>query len=881
MDSTEDISARVLLKRILVDEPPRTPVTNSAFQEPGPSSVRYSARLRRKSAEVQTPQDIVRRSQRQKIRESISKKSLPPIKRRTASIRNVNASAASSILISDGDTPRHLLRNILQTEPLKSPVVHKRGPTKEPEPSSPDDGIMTTHPSIELSGLDLPDLTFRNAESTIKVLGRKRPRRSLNITAFEKRLKDGDDDEEREHLSGDHSSLSLSSSTSLSLKTPFVDFQTEKKVGLRRRVSSRRKVTEEEFGAAIDKQIGGVHHSGLAEKTLGDTAHIEGFTLGLSKLGEPDITTDIVTCSTALYNQQDAMTSNFSMLANQDKSTVLASQLQREIEQSCLRRGDSLHADAGEAEAVIKPEHIEEEGFEAEGQSGESNNQSDSVPDFSEPEEAAAGSPTKQEFGAIQSEDVETSSQDEEEAAAPHSQTEEEGERPTDSQTEEKGERPTDSQTEEEGERPTDSQTEEEGERPTDSQTEEEGERPTDPQTEEEGERPTDPQTEEEGERPTDSQTEEDAAEASSSSEEEHADPRSHSDQDDQIGTDFADFQNEASGQSKNVEAESSSEENENAAECQSEDFSSGAEEVEEEREQPESGLEHITRQADGFTRTFILPVSEVGQDLAQTTAAGWSNPQSKTKTRLEVGSPDSSWKSGRAQAAVQEQDQDESVAGREEPFHLLGLTQDIEDNQHQSDSPPEEARDQDAAEQEEEWEDEDDGEESHEFSGKTPAFVKEKRTFFQPDSPTLTPLSKNVQLSVTNEVVPPAKPKQARRKRTKVSTGKGVLPKAYLMSVFRHFSKTKVSPDVYPVLNEIMNKFFDRMAQDLETYAAHAKRKTIDVEDAILLLRRQGYVNDKVPVEVLIEKYLRMEQRKLLIPIATSGNVVVPKKRR
>ncbi|XP_011486321.1 centromere protein T [Oryzias latipes] len=865
MDSTEDISARVLLKRILVDEPPRTPVTNSAFQEPGPSSVRYSARLRRKSAEVQTPQDIVRRSQRQKIRESISKKSLPPIKRRTASIRNVNASAASSILISDGDTPRHLLRNILQTEPLKSPVVHKRGPTKEPEPSSPDDGIMRTHPSIELSGLDLPDLTFRNAESTIKVLGRKRPRRSLNITAFEKRLKDGDD-EEREHLSGDHSSLSLSSSTSLSLKTPFVDIQTEKKVGLRRRVSSRRKVTEEEFGAAIDKQIGGVHHSGLAEKTLGDTAHIEGFTLGLSKLGEPDITTDIVTCSTALYNQQDAMTSNFSMIANQDKSTVLASQLQREIEQSCLRRGDSVHADAGEAEAVIKPEHIEEEGFEAEGQNGESNNQSDSVPELSEPEEeeGAAGSPTKEELGAIQSEDVETSSQDEEEAAAPHSQTEEEGEHPSDSQTEEEGERPSDSQTEEEGERPTDPQTEEDGEHPTDSQTEEDGKHPTDSQIEEEGE------------RPTDSQTEEDAAEASSSPEEEHGDPRSHSDQDDQIGTDFADFQDEASGQSKNVEAESSSEEDENAAECQSEDFSSGAEEVEVEREQPESDLEHITRQADGFTRTFILPVSEVGQDLAQTTAAGWSNPQSKTKTRLEVGSPDSSWKSGRAQAAVQE-----SVAGREEPFHLLGLTQDIEDDQHQSDSPPEEAQAQDAAEQEEEWEDEDDGEESHEFSGKTPAFVKERRTFFEPDSPTLTPLSKNVQLSVTNEVVPPAKPKQARKKRTKVSTGKGVLPKAYLMSVFRHFSKTKVSPDVYPVLNEIMNKFFDRMAQDLETYAAHAKRKTIDVEDAILLLRRQGYVNDKVPVEVLIEKYLRMEQRKLLIPIATSGNVVVPKKRR
>ncbi|KAF6732046.1 Centromere protein T [Oryzias melastigma] len=223
-------------------------------------------------------------------------------------------------------------------------------------------------------------------------------------------------------------------------------------------------------------------------------------------------------------------------------------------------------------------------------------------------------------------------------------------------------------------------------------------------------------------------------------------------------------------------------------------------------------------------------------------------------------------------------------------------------------DSPPEEAPDQDAAEQEEEWEDDDDdGEEGDgyiyffsfsikqtnikaltfglwyisEFSGKTPAFVKEKRTFYQPDSPTLTPVSKKVQLSVTNEVVPPAKPKQARRNKTKVSTGKPVLSKNYLMSVFRHFSKTKVSSDVFPVLNDIMDTFFDRMAQDLETYAAHAKRKTIEVEDAILLLRRQGHVNDKVPVEVLIEKYLRMEQRKLLIPIATSGNVVVPKKRR
>lgn len=45
---------------------------------------------------------------------------------------------------------------------------------------------------MELSGLDLPDVTIGPAASTAKGLSRKRPRRSFNTTAFEKRLKDGD-----------------------------------------------------------------------------------------------------------------------------------------------------------------------------------------------------------------------------------------------------------------------------------------------------------------------------------------------------------------------------------------------------------------------------------------------------------------------------------------------------------------------------------------------------------------------------------------------------------------------------------------------------------------------------------------------------------------
>lgn len=46
--------------------------------------------------------------------------------------------------------------------------------------------------SVELSGLDLPDVTMGIAPSVTRKLSRKRPRQSLNVTAFEKRLKGGD-----------------------------------------------------------------------------------------------------------------------------------------------------------------------------------------------------------------------------------------------------------------------------------------------------------------------------------------------------------------------------------------------------------------------------------------------------------------------------------------------------------------------------------------------------------------------------------------------------------------------------------------------------------------------------------------------------------------
>ncbi|XP_039645057.1 eukaryotic translation initiation factor 5B [Perca fluviatilis] len=876
MDPTEDLSARVLLKHILSTETPRTPITRSASKPQSSSATRTSNRLSRNDAGAQTPQDILRRSLRHKIRESITRQSLPATKRRTTSVVLRKLPSSTSMLFDDGDTPRHILKNIMLTEPVKSPVVHEKAASEEPQPSSSASSITRKRPSLELSGLDL----------------------RFNVTLFENRLKDGKDVEENEESIRDHSSLSLSSSTSLSLKTPFVDVRTEKK-GLQRRVSNRRKISEEEFGAAVNKrQMAGVSSFVQLERGLSET---EDFTLGQSKLSEPDITADILQCDTALYARPDAMTSSFSFVASQDKPTVLASQFQKqmeqeeqmEAEQSKLGTEKSTYSFPTEEGAEPQNEKCFSQSekdadaaeFQKEKEKSTADGRLEDAAAMSEEEECIAESQTSVSNDTAESEEEENGVEAEkgaadshtEEDAATRSQSEEE-EPATDSQTEEGG--ADDSQTEEE-QCGVDSQPEEDV--TARSQSEEEDCAP-DSQTEEEG-GAGDSQTEKE--IAVDLQCEEDVAARSQSEEEEDVAARSQSEEEEDVAARSQSEEEEdvaaKSEEEDDVAARSQSEEEGDVAEHQSEgkkDFCAWT------SEQQEQDLEHIGQRARRSEGRLIMPVKEAGEDLADTTEAGWSDGKSKAHSSLEmesresgqlrVGIPDL------AESSTQRlkdacSTEGEPDADEENSFNLPERTHDIEESRHRSDHSPEEA-----AQQEEEWEDEEDEEESDEISSKTPAFVRQKMNFFQPDAQASPSVFKNIQASSsTGEAFSAPKPKQVRQRRKGPAKKEASLPKSYLMGVFKHFAKTNVSADVYPVLQDIMDKYFDRLAVDLETYAVHAKRKTIEVEDAELLLKRQGHVNDKVPVEVLIEKYLRMDQRKLLIPIATSGNVVIPKTRR
>ncbi|XP_040427271.1 centromere protein T isoform X4 [Cygnus olor] len=168
-------------------------------------------------------------------------------------------------------------------------------------------------------------------------------------------------------------------------------------------------------------------------------------------------------------------------------------------------------------------------------------------------------------------------------------------------------------------------------------------------------------------------------------------------------------------------------------------------------------------------------------------------------------------------------------------------------------------------------------GQESKEGSMKTPMFVR------------VAAYSPLPLLSTPRPAKPaaPESPLQPRRaKPVPKSSGTSqkkkrepALASSYIKQIFRHYAKMPVARDAYKIVEKCCEKYFKQLSDDLEAYAHHAGRKTVEMADLELLMRRQGLVTDKMPLHVLIERYLPLEYRKLLIPVAVSGNKVIPSK--
>ncbi|KFR02967.1 Centromere protein T, partial [Nipponia nippon] len=97
------------------------------------------------------------------------------------------------------------------------------------------------------------------------------------------------------------------------------------------------------------------------------------------------------------------------------------------------------------------------------------------------------------------------------------------------------------------------------------------------------------------------------------------------------------------------------------------------------------------------------------------------------------------------------------------------------------------------------------------------------------------------------------------------------------IKKIFSHYVKMPVARDAIKIVEKCSERYFKQLSNDLEAYSKHAGRKTVEMADLEVLMRRQGLVTDKMPLHVLIERYLPLEYRKLLIPVAVSGNKVIP----
>ncbi|XP_057889973.1 centromere protein T isoform X1 [Melospiza georgiana] len=172
--------------------------------------------------------------------------------------------------------------------------------------------------------------------------------------------------------------------------------------------------------------------------------------------------------------------------------------------------------------------------------------------------------------------------------------------------------------------------------------------------------------------------------------------------------------------------------------------------------------------------------------------------------------------------------------------------------------------------------EDEAEQPESQEVSMKTPTFVRAPAHNLllsaKPEKPSAPSFPQSSPLKLLQ---PKTVPKRLRTSQKKPREPQ--VPRSLIKEIFRHFAKMPVTRDAFQIVEKCSDRYFKQLSDDLEAYSHHAGRKTVEAADLEVLMRRQGLVTDKMPLTVLIERHLPLEYRRLLIPVAMSGNRVMP----
>ncbi|MFT7816845.1 centromere protein T isoform X1 [Arapaima gigas] len=864
----EDVSTRVLLRQVLHAEPPRSPITRSMAKELQRSSgTRQSARLRHSAAGLKSPHMALRQKLKDRLHESASRSPVQH-KKRTVSVeasKNKPSAPALSVLLDEDDvTARELLRGILQTEPEMSLLVPTRPAKKDAEPGSANSSLHSNRPSVGTTDLELPDLTTASVTTAIRGISRKRPQKNIDLSVFVRKLDEGGTGFSlKDCCQGPMPKYDLQDS--LSLKTPYVDPHTEKQ-GLRRAVK-RRAIDVDNFEEGVQNHLARKMNPDMeqsmtpTQRMLSESRPLEKFTLGLTDLTAID-TSNIIMSSTALYPlppSQDLVARTF--LGEKDTVSDMHIQSNRveEVHEQTEDKQRSLElagCEGGEQEAEMGAEH---KGADKWPSNNDEENLMGGVKGEEEMIKYLLGEEKLRGVEMVEESEQEqgTEAAEEQEVILPNEQEDiiercikelivesEQDEERTAVQFQDQF------------------QMEEEEKGKSQRKA---GVSTSDPSEDQEL---SDPFHQMDGMR----------SEVQASPAQHIARQRAFRSEGGTVlpgkmekrlgyrslSTDLQHVDIDLGGVPEWVnrgQGDQSPEEEPSAA------WQSGPEEFVKSQE----------------VRSPLLPSSPHTRPL-------FLEPNDPLRNRLWTTEPIGASETEEGEVLL---DTNRGIFTEDlQDKENWSPSRDVEPLQH--DVSPLYTHTQGAADlglteaSEEEDDDSkgesegDDGSQSEELYMKTPAFVRQKRTVQTPD-PQATPNFLKAMMNTRQlpQAAAAAKSKPPRKRKTPPVKKEPGLPRSYVMSIFKHFAKTKVSPDIYPVLKEIMDKYFDRLADDLEAYAAHARRRTIEVEDVELLLRRQGFVTDSMPVNVLIERHLPQEYRKLLIPVATSGNKIVPKGRR
>nr|XP_002129976.1 centromere protein T isoform X2 [Ciona intestinalis] len=91
------------------------------------------------------------------------------------------------------------------------------------------------------------------------------------------------------------------------------------------------------------------------------------------------------------------------------------------------------------------------------------------------------------------------------------------------------------------------------------------------------------------------------------------------------------------------------------------------------------------------------------------------------------------------------------------------------------------------------------------------------------------------------------------------------------LYGIMQHYCANKVTKGAMDLVEECFEKFFKQLCHDIETMTLHGGRKVVTMADIELVMRRQRFVTDEKPLQIIIEENFPLEYRRLFIPVAGS----------